>query len=443
MRKYTIEELREFIEIQSNSGCKLISKEYQDCKSKLLIQCRCGNVFQTNFDTFKNKGKTQCNECTNDERKLKLEDIKKYCDKNIDGYQVIAIEYKKKNGIHSTFAFIQCPNINHPPYWVSWQKVLRGQRCQKCYYESRKDRALIWNKDRILDLLNKFELSVVDINYEFINSKHKVLCKNKDGYLVDVNINSLANGQTPHPFQRNKYAIQNLDTLGSKMGLKLTPNQTWKGIKNKYSFETTEGYKVSTWVESIIEGCQPRIFHPSNSFTIENIKMYCKKNRHEYYIVSTKYKGKNEKLLFKYIGNKKNMTDDERYFNVSFEKFRLDNQGHPWFNQSKAEILIEQWLIKNNISYCRQYTFNDCKKIRKLRFDFAIFRNDKLFTLIEYQGSQHYSAIDHFGGIEKFEIQNKNDNIKSDYCKTNKIPLLIIPFWDFKGINDILSKSLL
>jgi len=442
MHKYTIEELQEFIEIQSNSSCKLLSKEYKDCKTKLSIKCSCGNDFKTTFDSFKNKNKRQCNECTDNERKLKLKDIKQYCKNNIDGYTVLDIRHEKKNGRHSSFALIKCPNKDHQPYWVKWEKVLIGQRCQRCYKATQNGRALKWNGDNILELLNKFELTIVDTNYKFKNSRHKILCRNKDGYLVDVNILTLAQNNNPHPFQMNKYAIDNLKLFCNKMGYKLMPNQVWKGIKHKYVIETEEGYKSNTFIETLMLGSYPRPFHPSNPFSIKNINLYCKKNRPDYVVISNEYKGKDKKLLFKYVGNKANMTEEERCFKVTLEAFILNNQEHPWFNQSKGETVIERWLIKNKILYEREYTFKDCKKVNELRFDFAIFRDGKLRALIEYQGIQHYEAVEHFGGVEKLKIQRINDKIKSNYCSKNNIPLLVIPYWELKKINDILHHNL-
>lgn len=59
---------------------------------------------------------------------------------------------------------------------------------------------------------------------------------------------------------------------------------------------------------------------------------------------------------------------------------------------------------------------------------------------IEYQGEQHYRPIDYFGGKEKFEVQQKRDNIKRDYCKNNNINLLEIPY--YKNVEEELNNFL-
>ena len=96
--------------------------------------------------------------------------------------------------------------------------------------------------------------------------------------------------------------------------------------------------------------------------------------------------------------------------------------------QSAAERYIYGLLKELNIEFVSQYSFEDCKDIYPLRFDFAIFENDSLLYLIEYDGRQHFEPIDWFGGVENFKKQQKRDNIKNNYCKLNNINLLRLPY---------------
>ena len=95
---------------------------------------------------------------------------------------------------------------------------------------------------------------------------------------------------------------------------------------------------------------------------------------------------------------------------------------------SKGEQLIEEILINNHVDYKKQYSFNDCRYINVLRFDFAIMRNNEPIYLIEYNGRQHYESVEYFGGEEQFELNKLRDQIKDDYCKKNNIPLLKLPY---------------
>lgn len=99
----------------------------------------------------------------------------------------------------------------------------------------------------------------------------------------------------------------------------------------------------------------------------------------------------------------------------------LLNQGCPHCNKSKGELFIRNYLITNNIKYEEQKMFNDCKNIRKLKFDFYLPEKN---ICIEYDGIQHYEISDYFGGYDKLEKQNIRDNIKTKYCLDNIIKLI-------------------
>ena len=96
--------------------------------------------------------------------------------------------------------------------------------------------------------------------------------------------------------------------------------------------------------------------------------------------------------------------------------------------QSFGESYIESLFTAFNIDFKSQYTFEDCKSIYVLHFDFGILHNDKLLGLVEYDGKQHFEPIDFFGGIDGFIKTQKRDNIKNTYCKSHNIPLLRIPY---------------
>lgn len=93
---------------------------------------------------------------------------------------------------------------------------------------------------------------------------------------------------------------------------------------------------------------------------------------------------------------------------------------------SKSEIVIADFLTANGIQYLREYSFDDLKNKRGnlLRFDFAIFDNNELIMLLEYQGAQHYIDCGYFGLYQR----EYSDKMKSEYCKTNHIKLYEIKY---------------
>lgn len=98
---------------------------------------------------------------------------------------------------------------------------------------------------------------------------------------------------------------------------------------------------------------------------------------------------------------------------------------------SKGEGLITKLLQENKIKYQAEYSFPDLlsEKGYPLRFDFAIFKDNKLSHLIEYQGAQHYQCPNYWNDV------SEHDKKKKDYCIQNNIPLIEIPYWNFNKIN--------
>lgn len=96
--------------------------------------------------------------------------------------------------------------------------------------------------------------------------------------------------------------------------------------------------------------------------------------------------------------------------------------------QSAGEAYVKNVLENMHIDFISQYSFNDCKSVYVLRFDFAITNNKNVIGLIEYDGKQHFEPVDFFGGEDGYKNTKKRDEIKNSYCKTHNIPLLRLPY---------------
>jgi uncharacterized C2H2 Zn-finger protein len=101
----------------------------------------------------------------------------------------------------------------------------------------------------------------------------------------------------------------------------------------------------------------------------------------------------------------------------------LNKSGCPICRESKGEKTIRAFLISKKINFIKEYKFNGCKNINPLPFDFYLPDHD---TCIEYNGEQHYKSFNFFGGDEKLIKTQINDKIKLDFCKSNKLNLIII-----------------
>ena len=120
------------------------------------------------------------------------------------------------------------------------------------------------------------------------------------------------------------------------------------------------------------------------------------------------------------------------------------HQDCPMHQVSHGEIQVAYVLDYLNINYIQEYSFNDCRNIFPLRFDFYI---PSLNVCIEYQGKQHYRPVQFIGEtIEEanynYERIVHNDNIKKEYCKKNNIHLIEIKYTEYDDIYNILESQL-
>lgn len=141
---------------------------------------------------------------------------------------------------------------------------------------------------------------------------------------------------------------------------------------------------------------------------------------------------------------------------IGIQKMRKGNmsreqiQGCPYcfdtkkFKFSKGEKRVEEILNQMKISFIPQYTFEDCKDVCKLPFDYYL---PDLKICIEYDGQHHFYPVT-FNGISQeaaqksHESTKKHDKIKDQYCADNNIRILQIPYYDFKNIEVIIRDFL-
>lgn len=119
---------------------------------------------------------------------------------------------------------------------------------------------------------------------------------------------------------------------------------------------------------------------------------------------------------------------------------------------SKGEQKVIDILRKNKIKFEREIYFEDLVGYKKipLRFDFGIFRYNKLICLLEVDGKQHYEFVKFFHKTQSgFKKQQEWDRRKNKYCLMHNIPLYRIPYWQledltfekiFSSINRVTNK---
>ena len=119
---------------------------------------------------------------------------------------------------------------------------------------------------------------------------------------------------------------------------------------------------------------------------------------------------------------------------ASPELAKKDTKSCGCLNQSYGSYKIEQILLKNNIPFEKEKTFETCRFPNSnalARFDF--FVNG---ILIEFDGKQHYEYVGGYFTYNDFQNLQKRDEYKNKWCKENNIPLIRIPYFDEDKITD-------
>lgn len=151
-KKLTYEYVKNFIEVESNSGCKLLSENYNKNSQKLILKCKCSEIFNTSYKEYLN-GKRQCNKCGEEirinKKRFKFEYVKEYIESF--GYTLLTNEY---TSIFQKLD-IKCPNGHDiSTDFNSFKNA--NTRCMECYLNE-----ISINPEVILSFLE-------NIGYKFI-----------------------------------------------------------------------------------------------------------------------------------------------------------------------------------------------------------------------------------------------------------------------------------
>ena len=384
-KRRSYESIKHYIEVESNSGCKLITtkEEYESYSGKnpshqklklLCSKCKV-NIFEVTLSRFKERNKTICYSCAIKNRTLPISEVKEFIESN----SKCKLLSKTYEGVFSPIE-LQCECENKFVTTFHAFKDKGKRYCNDCGEKIRRKKISTYTYHDVMS---------------YIKSKGCLLLTDEYDY---KNVNQLlwVMGTCHHMFQ-----ISFVD------------------FKKRKSFECHDCLR--------------------NEWNIKKIRHWFKVNIPGYELLSRKYDNQKTKLKVK--------CPQEHIFEKSWTHI-LRGQLCPTCSSSGGVQVIHDYLTRNNIDFKREYYFDDCRYERPLPFDFAVFQNGKLKCLIEFDGRQHFGPVD-FGDVtmeeaeEQFRIRQRNDQIKNDYCKKNRIKLIRIPYWEFQNIESILDKHLL
>lgn len=128
--------------------------------------------------------------------------------------------------------------------------------------------------------------------------------------------------------------------------------------------------------------------------------------------------------------------------NISAQCLRDGSTSSCGCLKSRGEERIGSLLKELNIHYITQYTFNgkciNPETNHCLYFDFYI---PEYNCCIEFHGKQHYEESPRCN--DTLLDRQKRDNIKYNWCISNNVNIIVIPYFDYQKINKKYLNSLL
>lgn len=317
-------------------------------------------------------------------------------------------------------------------YGVTPGNFLRGKRCPYCFGTHKKTNEQF--KKEVYDIVGD-EYTFLD---PYVNNKTEIRVKhNKCGNIYKITPNhflrgircpfcSSNNGKTDTQFQKEVYDLVGDEYLFLEHYVNNYTKLKVKHNKCGHIYKVTpSNFLLGTRCPYCADYGQPK-------------KTDAQFKREVYNLVGDGYT-----FLDPYIdsGTKLRIKHNKcgNIYEVRPSDFFSHNSRCPYCNSPKGETIISKILDTLNVNYEAQKTFNDLKDVQLLSYDFYIPSQN---ILIEYQGMQHYQAIDYFGGESKFRYQQKHDKMKSDYAESNNYNLITVPYTEdtFSKIKRYLVK---
>jgi very-short-patch-repair endonuclease len=400
-KKLTFEEVKRFIEIESKSGCKLLSTEYENAHTPLIIRCRCGEIFKADYSHFKFNNQQQCSNCNKQKLgaylKYKIEEIRQFVKENSE-CELISTEYKNA---HTNLNFkCKCGNIFTTTF--DSFKTEKVRQCPKCGIENRAKKKRLSFEEVKQFVKDNSECELLSTEYKNAKSLLKFRCK--CGNEFETTFDSFKWGNVRYCAKCSMEIVKHL------------PSQTSKQKKDK--LRAAHIIPINE-VKELVE----------NQMGCKYIKRYSRNQSNKYIIVFECPIHGRQEVLWNNLKRRKRCPACNEYN-----------------KQNSISIkLVENWLSEHGIDYIKEKRFEDCRDIKPMPFDFYLPQKN---ICIEFDGRQHFKPA-YFGGVddkkakEHLEYIKRHDKMKNNYCLRKNIKLIRIPYFKESEIDNILKSALI
>lgn len=224
-RRLKFEDMKKYIELESNSGCKLITTKFELTTEKIEVLCRCGNTYTTSFAKFKHSNKTTCNECSKKTR-WNYSSVKKYIEEN-SKCKLLSDEYVNVD----TKIKLMCGCGNE--FEVTFDKFRGSRNKNKCNDCSLKEKGLGRRLDHS-EFLEKFSAcgdSNVEILSEYTLARNYIKCRCKMcGNIWESIANNLLRGNGCMRC-RSSYGEKEVLSILNNNGVKCIQQKKYQGLR--------------------------------------------------------------------------------------------------------------------------------------------------------------------------------------------------------------------
>lgn len=442
-KRIPLSEIRSFI---NQHDCELMSTDCNGVNDKLDVMCKCKNIFTTTYTSFKSKNKRTCDDCTKarlrEVYQLSYEDVKEFIEKE-SKCTLLSTEYVNS----LTYMDLRCGCGKM--FQTTWGQFrgLDKRQCNECGEEKRKRQVAMSIDDlrRCVELNSSGECVLVSEEYEGYGTHFNVRCKCDDVFSVTMyQFKTLKIHNCRKCRGMIDWNIEMVDEfVASETDCTLVSTE-YNKTGDDMRFKCECGNEFTTSFNEFLHQNRRRCLDCAYELMIESQrKTTAEFNKEVYDLVGDKYSVESE-----YIGAREYITMKHNECGYTYKTIAggfLGKNGArcPKCRASKGETKICEILESLGVKYQVQYAIDECRRIRPLPFDVAICdTNDNLVLLIEYQGIQHYEAIDFFGGVKGHERVVESDKMKKDYCFNNNIPLLRIPYWEINNLKTLIVDEL-
>jgi len=415
-----------FAKLKEN-GNELLN-EYIDNTTKVLIDFKCGRHESASITPKAYKKSGECPKCSGRSSEQAKEDF--FAKLKENGHELLN-EY-----INNTTKVLIDFKCTHEPSKKSPKGYKKRQVCSKCSgaspIQAREDFFQML-EDNGHELLGDYIDNTTKVMIYF-KCKHEPYARTPKEYKNERMCPRCGNNSDPKVAKEDFFAI--LKSKGHRLQSKYIDNTTdvlidFKCI-HKPSTITPKLYKRgngSCKKCNLSKGGQKQN-EDSKKSLIEKVK----RNKHKLF---SKYIDTSTKVLIDFnCGHNPSWVSPHHYKNG-----RACQQCNKKY--SRGEVVIKNYLKRSKLIFKQQYTFKDLTYKGKLRFDFALFKDNELHMLIEFDGRQHFEPVNGWGGKEGFRIIQLKDKMKNDYCLENNIKLFRIKYTEYNNIESILEKELL